>query len=123
MKTMTRTRSMCGVAFALLTSMCTVHADSVIFVTTINRTLVVGSDLFGGCMAATSVDPSTLLPGCARNWVTFSCTGDFGDQVQAYRMLDQAQLALATDKNVMLEVRDSQKHNGYCYAARIDVIR
>ena len=123
MKTMTRTRLMCGVAFALLTSMGTVHADSVILVTTINRTLVVGDEMFGGCMAALGVDPSTLLPGCARNWVTFSCTGDFADQVQAYRMLDQAQLALATDKTVMLQVRDSQKHNGYCYAARIDVIR
>ncbi len=123
MKTRTRTRSMFGVGFALLTLIGAVHADSVIFVTQINRTLVVGSELYGGCMAATGVDPSTLLPGCAKNWVSFSCTGDFADPVQAYRMLDQAQLALATDKAVMLEVRDSQKHNGYCYASRIDVIR
>ena len=123
MKTMIRMRSMLGVGSVLLTLVSTVHADSFYFNTKINRTLVVGSDLYGGCMAATGVDPATLLPGCARNWVTFSCTGDFADPVQAYRMLDQAQLALATDKTVMLEVRDSQKHNGYCYASRIDVIR
>jgi hypothetical protein len=35
----------------------------------------------------------------------------------------QAQLALATNKSVMIVVDDSRRHNGYCFASRIDVIR
>ncbi len=88
----------------------------------VNRVMVHG-DGFGGCMANLSVNPQSLLPGCGPGWVTFSCTGNFTDAVRAYRMLDQAQLALAANKNVSVVVDDSRKHNGYCFATRIDVIR
>jgi len=76
---------------------------------------------FGGCMAYVLPSPDTVLPGCPSGWVTFSCSGDFTDSVRAYRMVDQAQLALATGKQVYVEFRDDLKHNGYCFAYRIDV--
>jgi hypothetical protein len=89
----------------------------------VTRVLVTSNDRFGGCMAALSVNPQTKMASCGAWWVTFSCSGHFTDKVRAYRMLDQAQLALATGKNVAVVFRDDKKHNGYCYANRIDVIR
>lgn len=87
------------------------------------RTMVQPDGTFGGCMAALSVSPASALPSCAPNWVSFSCTGDFGDAVGAWRQFDQAQLALAGDYHVDVLVDDRFKHNGYCYARRIDLAK
>ena len=90
------------------------------FNTKVTRTLV-DSGAYGGCMALLSVNPKTTLPTCASGWVTFSCTGDFNEVVMGYQKLDQAKLALARGTNVDVLVDDSKKHNGYCFARRIDV--
>lgn len=90
---------------------------------TVNAVLLSSDDLYGGCMAALSADPQAVLPGCGAGWVTFSCTGDFTDQVRAYRMVDQAQLAYATNRRLRVFVDDTKKHNGYCFTPRVDVIR
>lgn len=89
----------------------------------VNRVLVVGGATYGGCMAALSVNPSSMLPSCQDWWVSFSCSGDFTDRVRAYQMLDSAKLALATGKQLHVFFRDDMTHNGYCFAHRIDVIR
>jgi hypothetical protein len=89
----------------------------------VNQVLITGDDRWGGCMAALSVNPQTVLPGCGATWVAFSCMGSFADPVRAYRMVDQAQLALAANKRVYVGFQDDKKHNGYCYAYRIDVLR
>ena len=98
-------------------------AASASVVGNVTRVLVVSNDTFGGCMAQLSVDPQSVLPLCGKGWVTFSCTGTFTDPVRAYRMLDQAQLALAANKKVWVQVLDTSTHNGYCFANRIDVIK
>lgn len=85
------------------------------------RTLVTNGSSFGGCMVALSVSPATVLPSCAAGWLSFSCTGDFTDPVRAYRMLDQAQLAHVTGRNIFIQFTDAALHNGYCVATRIDV--
>ena len=92
-------------------------------IATVAGVLLRADSTFGGCMVYLSVDPSTVLPNCGPSWVSFSCTGDFTDQVRAYRMVDQAQLALATNKTVYVEFQDDKKHNGYCFASRIDLYR
>jgi hypothetical protein len=74
-------------------------------------------------MTQLSVNPAGVLPTCAVGWVTFSCTGDFTDPVCAYRMVDQARLALASGRPVAVWIQDDKKHNGYCFANRIDVLR
>ena len=79
---------------------------------------------YGGCMIAIDKKPTDTLPTCPGWWLTFSCTGDFGtSQVQAYRMLDQAQLALATGRRVDIRFRDDMTHNGYCYAYELTLKR
>jgi len=112
-------------AALLIVSGTSMAASGVIATATVTRVLVDGGPTatnFGGCMAALSVSPSTILPSCGPNWVTFSCTGSFAtNMMQAYRMLDQAQLAMAANKQVTVYFRDDQKHNGYCFANRIDV--
>lgn len=85
--------------------------------------LVMGDSRFGGCMVSLTTDPQSVLPSCAVGWVSLSCTGDFNDPVRAYRMLDQAQLAIATNMRMRIEISDTNKHNGYCVAYRVDVVR
>ena len=81
---------------------------------------------YGGCMAAITPVPATQTwqTGCTAGWVTFSCTGNFAtNQVQAYRLLDQAQLALTTGKKVTVYYSNAAVHNGICFANRVDVIK
>jgi hypothetical protein len=92
-------------------------------VASVTRVLITGESDFGGCMAALSVSPQSVLPGCRSGWVTFSCSGDFTDPVRAYRMVDVAELAIATGKQVQVYFRDDLKHNSYCFAYRIDVLQ
>ncbi len=123
---MTIGRKACGIAATILLAVfasTSVQAGTAVINAKVNRVLVNGDGTFGGCMALLSVNPQSVLPACGTNWVTFSCSGDFTDPVRAYWMLDQAQLALATDKTVMVVLDDSRRHNGYCFAQRIDVAK
>lgn len=83
--------------------------------------IVVDSHNYGGCMVR--VDKVLVNHGlnCSKNWVSFSCDGTFNSQALAFRKLDQAQMSIALNKKVYLIVDDSKKHNGYCFAQRIDI--
>ncbi len=96
-------------------------ADTASFEAYIQRTLVTGDSTYGGCMAQLSRRIQGKLPGCQGSWVSFSCDGTYTDPVRAYRMLDQAQLALATGMRVLVVVDDTKVHDRYCLATRIDV--
>jgi hypothetical protein len=88
----------------------------------VDRVLISDNDLWGGCMAALSVSPQSVLGSCGPTWVTFSCSGHFTDRVRAYRMLDQAQLAFATGARVAVWFEDDRRHNGYCFVNRLDIL-
>ena len=88
----------------------------------VRRTLTVADDRFGGCMVALSVSPSGEGLDCSSSWVTFSCTGTHTSKSNALRMYDSAQLAFVTGRTVIVEVDDTKKHNGHCFASRIDVL-
>jgi hypothetical protein len=87
---------------------------------TVNRTLS-DSLNFGGCMAQLSVPPVSAGLDCKGNWVTFSCTGELGPRDAANRSFETAQIALVSRANVAVLVNDAKKHNGYCFATRIDL--
>lgn len=78
---------------------------------------------FGGCMAALAINPNTKLAGCGSGWVSFSCTGTFADKALAFANFDNAKMALAMNKQVNVVFDDSKKHNGYCFARQVDVIK
>jgi len=88
----------------------------------VNRVLIADEGKFGGCMVALSTSVNASLPNCPGNWVSFSCSGVFVGKDVAYRMLDMAQMAKALDKNILVTVDDTKKHNGFCYASRIDIM-
>lgn len=84
------------------------------------RTLTTGDGRFGGCMV--QLDQSLAEAGLnCTNWVTFSCTGVHTSKDEGFRMFESAQMAFALDKTIVLEVNDEKKHNGHCYARRVDV--
>ena len=95
-------------------------ADASVY-THIERVMISADDSDGGCMAKLSVPPQTQLPACAADWVSFSCTGEFAEPLRAYRMLDQAQLALVTGNQTEVSFTDANLHDGHCFAYRIDV--
>lgn len=86
----------------------------------VQRTLIDNAN-FGGCMALLDKNIADSGLNCPSRWVTFSCDGTFGSKDIAFRQLDQAQIAQALNKKVSLYVNDLKKHNGYCYAGRIDL--
>ena len=89
----------------------------------VTRLLVADEGRWGGCMVLLDRELSDFNLNCPSRWVTFSCTGDFTSKDNAYRMFDAAQMAMALGTAVDLTVDDQLKHNGYCYANRIDVRR
>ena len=88
----------------------------------VTRTLTVSDERFGGCMAALSVPPSEEGLDCQTKWVTFSCTGVYASKSSAQRMFDSAQMAFVTGRSVRVWVDDEKKHNGHCFADRVDVL-
>jgi hypothetical protein len=84
--------------------------------------VLISAGTYGGCMAAVTVDPSTQLPACGQWWVSFECQKDnSSDSVIGYRMLDQAQMALALNKKVLVTISDATIYNGYCVVKRMDI--
>ena len=87
----------------------------------VTRTLVADQGRWGGCMILIDQVLANHGLDCPNQWVSFSCNGTFTTKDVAFRMFDSAQMAYALGKRVIVEVDDTKKHNGFCYAGRIDV--
>ena len=75
---------------------------------------------YGKCMVRVTPSPTTVLPGCAASYVTLDCSGDFSAKAEAQRKLDASNLAFVTGSQIRYYLDDTKKHNGYCYATRVD---
>ena len=116
-----RTFGVLGFFFALLLA-APVHAVIATIEAKAIRTLTTGDGRFGGCMVQLDESLSDSGLNCpSSNWVTFSCTGEHTSKDEGFRMFESAQMAFALDKTIVLEVTDEKKHNGHCYARRVDV--
>jgi len=124
---MVRATKLYGVKAILLLSLIAPMGDSSAatgFVAAdVNEVLISADNTWGGCMALLSVGPETQLASCAPRWVTFSCSGEFTDPARGYRMVDVAEHAFATGRPVKVWFTDDMRHNGYCFAHRIDISR
>lgn len=89
--------------------------------TRVTRTLI-DSVNYGQCMALTFPGPQGTGLNCGGGWVTFSCSGDFNSKSAGNLKLQSAMLSIVTGKNVAIVIDDTKKHNGYCFARRIDNI-
>ena len=87
------------------------------------RTLVADGGIYGGCMIAidkTIATQSSTALNCPSVWVTFSCDGTYSGKDIAYRKLDIAQKSEVTGHKATFHIDDLRKHNGFCYAYRVD---
>ena len=98
------------------------HADTAWLTTRVLATKVMADPGQGGCLAKLAVNFQQQLPLCKADCVTFSCTGKFASKDIAYRMFDLAQMALALDHQVNLQISDLRMHNGFCFAKQIIVM-
>jgi len=121
MKWMNNVSVLVGVTLGLVVSTAAA-ADTGAITAFVEKTLVTNDSSRGGCMVALTEDPSKVLPACRKTWVSFSCDGTYTDPVRAYRMLDQAQLSLATGLLVQITFTDEKMHEGYCVATKIKVM-
>ncbi len=78
---------------------------------------------YGGCMVQLARAPLDEGLNCNGPWITFSCTGDFASKDAAVRNFEIAQIAMLTERSILVAVDDTKKHNGYCFATRIDLLR
>jgi hypothetical protein len=110
----------------LLTALCLAYvpasyADTVKVKGLVTKTTVADEGRWGGCMAQLDQALADSGLNCQSKWVTFSCSGVYTEKDVAYRMFDQAQMALALGRKVEVYVDDTKKHNEYCYANQITV--
>lgn len=88
----------------------------------VTRTSVSDRGIWGGCMALLDKEiatESSAQLNCPGRWISFSCDGTYNGKDIAYRKLDIAQRAEITGKNIVASIDDTKKHNGYCYAWRV----
>jgi len=91
--------------------------------TRVSSVLVADQGRWGGCMARLTESLAEFGLNCPSTWVSFSCTGDFTTKDNAFRMFEAAQVAFALETRAYVVVDDTRKHNGICYANRIDLAR
>ena len=86
---------------------------------TINRVLV-HTGAYGKCMLNISV---ILGNGCPSSWISLDCEGKYTDKGDGDRLLQVALIAQTMNKKISVQVDNSKKHNGYCIARRIDIMK
>ena len=77
----------------------------------------------GNCMVLINKPLSDYIGNCPSRWVTFSCNGTYNSKDAGQRKFESAQLAMALGYRVSLLVDNTKKHNGFCYAQRIDIYK
>ena len=87
----------------------------------VTKTMVADEGRWGGCMALLDQELADYGLNCPGSWVTFSCSGVYTEKTEAYRMFDQAQMALARKRKIQVYVDDTKKHNDYCFANQVRV--
>ncbi len=116
-----KTLILIGVLLLLTGFVMAADAAQVKVTATVTKTMVADNDRWGGCVASLDVKLAAKGLDCPGKSVSFSCSGDFTTKDIAYRMFDTAQMAYAMGHRVVVTVDDAKKHNGYCYANRIEV--
>lgn len=80
------------------------------------------SQYYGLCMARITPGPESVHPTCSSGWVTFSCTGDFNSKNDGNLKYQTTQLSILSGKKLHILVDDTKRHNGYCFAPRVDLL-
>ena len=104
----------------LLMFFISMNASATLFWATgkIDRTLADTS--YGGCMVHLDV---IIANGCPANgWVSLDCKNTYYPAGEGDRKFNTALAAAIAGKTVSVYINNTQKHDGYCVAKRIDII-
>jgi len=85
--------------------------------------VLMDDERYGQCMAQLDVLIASSGLDCPSNYVTLSCSGDFSTKDIAYHKFENAQMSLALNKRIKVYIDDTKKHNGYCYAYRVVLVK
>ena len=91
--------------------------------TSITR-VIMHDALFGQCMVLLSSNPADAGLDCpGGRYVTLDCGAELSGNTRsnAAKKLDAAMLAYVARKKVNVQIDDSKRINGYCYAFRLDL--
>ena len=96
-------------------------ANAAFFWVTGKITQTLADSVYGGCMIHLDV----RLPAQCMNqgWVSLDCKGVYYNAIDGNNKFSSALTAFSLDKTVSVFVNDDVKHNGYCVARRVDIIR
>ena len=112
-----------GVVLASVLLAASAHGTTMRITGEVSRLLATEDTKWGGCMVSLNVSPMDSGLDCPTHlWVTLSCTGEHTSRSAALRMYDLAQMAFVTGNRIHIWVDDTRKHNGACFASRIDVL-
>jgi len=107
-----------GLVLIMLLSTITASAEHFWVTGKIKRTLV--DKYYGGGMI--KLDRS-IGHGCKTTWVSLDLVGKYWSKESGQYKFSSALSAFAMDKRVSVYVYNNQKHNGYCVARRIDILK
>ena len=98
-------------------------ADTANVVTKV-REILLWDGAYGGCMVRATNSISDYGIDCRDGWISLDCEGVAGGSKQhAARMLDQANLAKLTEKNIAIRVTDTVKINGWCQGIAMQILK
>ncbi len=102
-----------------------VYAETAYFIGKVVTTTILDNSIAGSCIVLMDRTlESQGLSGCDSGWVSFDCAGRLDRSKDiSFRMFDQAQMAIALDRFVAVQVTDAadRRLDGVCYGTRIDV--
>jgi hypothetical protein len=113
-----------GIFVALLfgMSMQTFAGNGLVVGLPITKILLMSDATYGGCMIYIDSPVINQQLSTCGTWLSLDCEGNYINSVRAYRMLDQAQLAFSSGKNVTVYFTDANKYNKYyCTVTRMQI--
>ena len=73
-------------------------------------------------VCAVFMENFTAPGNCGPKWISLDCKGEFHGKQIGRSMLELAQIAKATDKQLRVWFNDSQRHNGRCTAFQVSLL-
>jgi len=111
-------RKLMGTIFTVLLLTTGLEAKHFWVVGKIKRTLV--DHYYGGAMIYLD---RAIGNGCPSRWVSLDTKGRYWNKEDGKNKFSSALSAFAMDKRVAVYIYSHQKHNGYCVARRIDILK
>ena len=109
-----------GLALAALIALPSTSMATQFYKTGTVKRILVETSYYGKCMIQL---PVNIENGCSSSWVSLDCEGKYLDKGDGDRLLNIALIAQNMGKSVSVKIDSTKKHDGYCVATRIDLLK